>query len=280
MPDSITSVFSEPEDFEAALRREGCRGLLITGHGHFRARLIQIVLQRLRLTAGDEQLSRIAFIAVPVGIVVISFPVGNGALPVYGGRRMHVGEIMTLSAGEHLHARTDGVCRWGAVWIPVEVLFEYGRALTGGSFGVLPVTQRWRPSRAAGRRLRSLHAAAARMAALRPQLLADVEAAHGLEQQLIHVIIECLSGGSADTGDAMARRHQDIMVRFERLLQTQPVRQMRMNEICAALRVSAPLLRRLCIEHLGMTPTGYHRLRRLSQARYDPNPNAVQAGFS
>jgi hypothetical protein len=31
MPGSVTSVFSEPEDFEAALPEEGCLGLLITG---------------------------------------------------------------------------------------------------------------------------------------------------------------------------------------------------------------------------------------------------------
>ena len=57
------SVFSEPEDYEAALRKEGCLGLLVTGRGQFRARLTQITLHRLRLSRGEEQLSRIA--AVP-----------------------------------------------------------------------------------------------------------------------------------------------------------------------------------------------------------------------
>jgi hypothetical protein len=106
MPGSIKSAFSEPEDFEAALRAEGCRNLLITGCGQFRAHMTQIVLHRVRLSAGDEHLARIAFIAVPADMVLISFPIGNGALPVYGGIEMRVGEIMTLSPGEHLHART------------------------------------------------------------------------------------------------------------------------------------------------------------------------------
>ena len=60
MPGSVTSVFSEPDDFEAALRKEGARGLLVTGRGQFRARLTQITLHRLRLLHGEEQLSRIA----------------------------------------------------------------------------------------------------------------------------------------------------------------------------------------------------------------------------
>src|SRR5579872_5205214 len=139
MPGSVTSVFSEPEDFGAALREEGWLGFLVTGHGHFRAQLTQIALQRIRISAADEQLSRVAFIAVPPGMISVSFPIGHGSLPFYGGARMQVGEIMILTPGKHLHTRTEGICRWGAVCIPVEELVDYGRALTGRPFGI-PVT--------------------------------------------------------------------------------------------------------------------------------------------
>jgi hypothetical protein len=40
------SVFSEPENFQAALNRGGVARLLITGHGQFRARLTQVTLHR------------------------------------------------------------------------------------------------------------------------------------------------------------------------------------------------------------------------------------------
>ena len=40
-----------------------------------------------------------------------------------------------------------------------------------------------------------------------------------------------------------------------------------MTEICATLRVSHALLRRLCSEHLGMSPIAYDRLRRMSLVR-------------
>jgi hypothetical protein len=49
MPGSVTSVFSEPYDFQAALREDGVLGMLITGGGPFRARLTQITLHRPRL---------------------------------------------------------------------------------------------------------------------------------------------------------------------------------------------------------------------------------------
>jgi AraC-like DNA-binding protein len=118
-----------------------------------------------------------------------------------------------------------------------------------------------------GKDLRRLHATATRMAEIHPQALVDAEAAHGLEQQLIHAVVECLSAGSWGEGTAAARRHQDMMVGFERLLQTQPDRDVRMTELCAALGVSDRLLRSVCAEHLGMGPTGYDRLRRMSLVR-------------
>jgi hypothetical protein len=73
MPGSVTSVFGEPSDFEAALREEGGLGLLITGRGQFRARLTQVKLHRLRLSAAEEQLSRIAFVAVPSDLIMFRY---------------------------------------------------------------------------------------------------------------------------------------------------------------------------------------------------------------
>jgi AraC-like DNA-binding protein len=267
MPGSHTSTFSEPEDFEEALRSEGCLALLITGRGHFRARLTQIVLHGLRLSEGNEHLSRIAFIATPADMMLISFPIGNGSLPFYGGLRMQLGEIMTLSPGEHVHTRTNGPRRWGALWVPIQDLVKYGGVLTGASFDIPPVAQRWRPPPEAVRNLRSLHAAATRIAAIRPQVFVDAQAVHGLEQQLIHAVVDCLSAGSADVGSEAARQHQDVMAHFERLLQSQPERAARMTDICAALGVSQRRLRTLCAEHLGMSPTTYDRQRRMSLAR-------------
>jgi AraC-like DNA-binding protein len=92
----------------------------------------------------------------------------------------------------------------------------------------------------------------------------DSQAAHGLEQQLIEALVECLSAGSADEATPAAQRHQDILVRFEGLLQAQPERNLHMAEICAVLGVSERLLRSVCAEHLDMSPTSYLRLRRMS----------------
>jgi len=72
MPGSVTSVFSEAKDFAAALRGEGWLGLLVTGAGEFRARLTQVTLHHLRLTAAEERLPRIGVAAVPPDLILVS----------------------------------------------------------------------------------------------------------------------------------------------------------------------------------------------------------------
>jgi AraC-like DNA-binding protein len=267
MPSTLTSAFSEPEDFEAALRKGGCLSLLITGCGQFRAQLTVVTLHRLRLSAAEEQLSRIASIAVPTNVAVIAFQIGNETDPARARVPMQPGEIMILGPGEHIYVRTDGFRRWCSIWIPIEELVRYGAVLTGAPVNVPCRTQVWRPPAAAGKHLRSLHAATMRMAKIRPLALVDLEAAHGLEQQLIEAVIACLPVGSRVKGSEADNRHREIVGGFERLLEKQPARCLRLVEMCAALGVSERVLRHACTEQLGMSPRRYDRLRRMSLVR-------------
>jgi hypothetical protein len=79
-------------------------------------------------------------------------------------------------------------------------------------------------------------------------VLIDGEAVHGLEQQLIHALVECLSAGPLDE-EVSAQQHRDVLARFEGLLEMQPF--FSVAEICAALGVSERMLRKCCEEHLG-----------------------------
>src|SRR3981189_2676214 len=104
MPDSISSAFSEPEDFGAAMRAEGCLSLLITAHGPFRARLTQVTLNGMRLSSAEEQLPRIAFVAVPAEAVMLMFPMSKATGLACGGLAMQVGPFMTLCPGARFHS--------------------------------------------------------------------------------------------------------------------------------------------------------------------------------
>jgi len=261
MPGSRASVFGEVEDFEAALSVHGTAGLLIAGRGQFRARLTQVGLDRLRLAAVEEALPRIAFITVPAGMVLVSFPIDGGPSPVWAGSEIGSGEMITFGPGQRLHARTVGPCHWGAIQLPDQQLVGYGRALNGSGF-LVPPAARWQPQPAAMRTLRDLHRAAIRMAEARARALTDLQAARGLEQQLLEALIECLSE-EAERETAAGRRHRDILAGFEDLLAAQPF--LRMPEVCAALGVSERLLGEACKKHWGMGPSSYRRLLGMQQ---------------
>jgi AraC-like DNA-binding protein len=276
MPGSVMSVFSEPDEFQAALREDGVLSLLVTGHGQFRARLTQVTLQHVRLSASDERLSRIAFAAVPADTVFVSLPVGDRPAPIWDGREMRVGEMITLGPGQRAHARSDGPCHWGTIRLPAEELAQYGGALRGAAFVVPPVA-RWRPPRAALRQLRHFHQAAVRTAKARSGVLADREAAHGLEQQVIHALVESLSAGPIDEETAAASRHREILARFEDLLYAGPLPSI--SEIGTALGVSHRMLGECCQKNLGMSPSRYRRLRRMQQvhrALRNENPDTAR----
>lgn len=263
----ITSTFSEPEDFATALQPEGFCGLLVTESGSFRADLKQVSLHQQHLSVAEERLSRIAFITVPAGMVLISFTLDNETEPVWGGIRMRRDEIKTLGSGESAYVRTEGPSRWGALRMPSDVLARYGMALHGAPLQLSDALRLWRPRPAANRRFRRLHAIAIRMAQVRPHALVNAQAAHGIEQHLVHAVVECLSSGSMAAARPSVHRHLDTMNRFELLIQSQPKGMLSVPEISATLGVSERLLRGLCAEHLGMSPHRYDRLLRMSRVR-------------
>jgi len=261
MPGSRASVFGEAEDFQAALSADGVAGLLVTGRGQFRARMTQVALEGLRLAAVEEQLARIAFVAVPAGTVLVAFPIDAGPSPVWGGIEIRPREIIAFEPGQRLHTRTAGPSHWGAIHVLGQQLAHYGRAVSGTPFAV-PSAARWRPSAAVVRELRGLHRAAVRKAEARAAAFTDIEAAHGLEQQLLHALIECLSE-RGEGERATGRRHRGILARFEDWLIAEPF--LSMPDLCAALGVSDRLLRECCKTHLGMGPRSYRHLRGMQQ---------------
>lgn len=75
---------------------DGIAAMLFTGRRQFRARLTQIGLERLRLVAVEETQSRIAFSALPDGMVLVSFPIDGGPSPIWEGIEIRTGEKITL----------------------------------------------------------------------------------------------------------------------------------------------------------------------------------------
>jgi methylphosphotriester-DNA--protein-cysteine methyltransferase len=160
--------------------------------------------------------------------------------------------------------RTEGPSCWGAVSLPADEFRAYFSQLTGKVLTMPILAQRWRPA-AACKRFMQLHAAAIRAAGMRPQTIVDPEAAHGMEQQLIHSLVGCLSAGPGEDASG-PRRCQDVVADLEDLLQGQPERYADLTALRAALAVSDGYLRRCCKRILGIGPAAYVHLR-------NPSPN-------
>ena len=259
----MTSVFGERDDFEIALRNEGNQSLYVTNSGRFLARLTTVGLYSLHLAAVVEQLPRIGLLGVPSDMILIAFPFRGPPSPIWGGIRPQHGDLMVFGPDHRVHVRTQGPCRWGGIWMPAQILAGAFHELTGNRLTIAPAAQLWRPLLTAGRRLLRLHAAAIRAAEVRPETIVDAEAAHGMEQQLIHTLVECLSAKPAEDQMQIQLRNQGIAARFEDLLRAQRNPALSADRLSAALGVSARLLRRGCAADLGMSPASYIRLRAL-----------------
>jgi AraC-like DNA-binding protein len=265
---SITrGFFREPDDFEAAMRDDGCTNLVVTQRGPFRARLNRIALHWLRLQSAEESCARVAFFTIPAGSTLVFIPVSYSLPPVWDGASTCEGEIITVSGGHRAHTRSATGGRWGTLLLPTRILESHAETLTGSSLILPPGVAMWRPSVPLFRQLIRLHMSATGVASTRASMLTTSEPARSLEQELMGGVIACLLEGNLVPRRRAHARHGDVMARFEDLLVGQPTRSWTLAALSEALDISGRFLRICCDEHLGMGPNAYIRLRRMQLVR-------------
>jgi AraC-like DNA-binding protein len=266
MPGSTFSVFGEADDFQTALKAAGCVNLLVTGGMKYRARLSLIALHHMRLAAGDERQSRIAFVSIPSRFTRVTLPIGPPGSLICSGVAVNAEQIVTHSGGYRFHERTNGPCRWGTILLLTNDLFASGIAMNGSAFAIPPGECRWRPKPGALRCLVGLHRGAIAVTSTDLKLPVVHEAARGLEQQLLGSLMECMAGEPIDQGTPATRRSAEIMGQFEDALRTWMKEKPPLAEICSALGIPRKTLWRCCHAHLGMGPGRYLYLCRMRMA--------------
>ena len=245
------------------MRMEGVADIALTRYGGFHARLTQVTLDHLRLFTVKENLPRIACFSVPKGDALIALSLGGGPAPIWGGVTAQPDNLITLGPGARAHMRTDGPSHWAAIWFPINDFARYSHALMGKVPTLPGIVCCWQPAANTGRSLRHILTDVMRAAQTRPDALTVAEAAHGLDQQLIHLLIEGLSGRPLDGNIPMRRRRHELMDQFEELLTSGLSGEADIAEIGGMLGVSDRFLRRCCEQQFGMSPLSYLRLRRL-----------------
>lgn len=124
-------------------------------------------------------------------------------------------------------------------------------------------------------KLQRLHAAVGRLAVEAPEIIANPDAAYGLEQALVEAMVGCLGNNEAREDSVAQRQHELIMRRFRRVVEENPDQPLYIPELCKSIGVSERTLRVCCQEQLGVGPKRYLLFRRLHLAR-----RALRAGSS
>ena len=266
MPGSATNSFTEAAEYQASLD-DLFAEFVVTQPGAFSARMTRASLHHLHLLRAQELVSRVAYVALPPELVFISFSSVPHRPLIWRGVVLQPGEIMVHSRGEQLHQRTLGVSCWGAISLPSASLAVFSKAFTGLAMAAPRYSQILRPVASRQGELLRLHAAAAKLAETRPQVLDRGEAARAMEHELAEALVMCLSEAEIREVPVSARNALEVMVRFEALLASRPRQTLLVPKISAAIGVSDRTFRNFCSVCLGVGPRQYLQLRRLQFVR-------------
>jgi AraC-like DNA-binding protein len=266
MPWSKVLSFTDPFPYQAAIRAADVE-LYPTTRGEFRAKLTQINLHQLWMQRFHEKLPQVQASKVRPGRRVIGF-LTNAHQPTLQscGRDISPYDIV-VSNYDVMHQRTGGDCRFGAMSLTTDDFDAACRAITGHECSGPPLKHIVRPSAVLISRLAKLHEMVGQIAEITPDVLALPEVARALEQELIHLMIRCLTEGASSGMSTGGRRHDTIVARLEEFLEANPDQPLYLTEICAAIGVAERTLRFACEEHLGMGPIRYLSLRRMHLVR-------------
>jgi transcriptional regulator GlxA family with amidase domain len=174
---------------------------------------------------------------------------------------------MRHSEGQNYYRLSAGFASYGSMSLPLEEMATVGEEMAAFDLSPPRDAMLITPPPAAMTRLQRLHAAAGQLAENAPEMIAHPEAARGLEQLLIHALVECLSFGQASEDRSALRRHATIMRRFRRAVEETSDQALYIPELSKAIGVSDRTLEVCCQEQLGMSPKRYLRLRRMHLAR-------------
>jgi AraC-like DNA-binding protein len=266
MPSSAVRTFTDPDDYATSIRATRVE-LTVMGRGHFTAKLTRIDLHRLWMQRFFDNLPRVAHSAPRSGRATISFRTAPGPSFLWSGVEMQPTGIMRHIEGKNSFQHTADAACWGAMSLPVEDIVSVGAAMAGCDLTPPKDALIVIPPPAAMAKLQRLHAAAGRLAEEAPEIIANPDAARGLELALIEAMIGCLGQGEIGEDSVAQRQHELIMRRFRRVLEENPSQSLYLLEICKAIGVSDRTLRLCCQEHLGMGPKRYLLLRRMGLAR-------------
>ena len=269
MPSSAVHIFADPDYYGAAMRRTKAEifEINVTGRGRFTGKIINIDLHSLWMQRISDMCRGLVTRPLRQGGPLFTFRTEPGPRLLAGGMEMQPTSIARHSEGQNYHRFSAGFASYGAMSLPVEEIAAVGEAMAAVDLAPPRDAMLVTSPPAAITRLQRLHAAAGHLAENAPEMIAHPETARGLEQLLIHALVECLSLGQASEDRLALRRHATIMRRFHRAVEETPDQALYIPELSKAIGVSGRTLEVCCQEQLGISPKRYLLLRRMHLAR-------------
>ena len=276
MSSSAVQTFTDPDACAAALPAKA--ELTIIGRGQFAAKVARIDLHRLHLMRFADNLPRVRHSMYNSGSAVFTFfRPGIGARVLRDGREMLPTNIVRASETEDYYHRSYGPTFSCAMWLPVEDMVSAGASIADCDLTPPRDAMFISPPPVPMEKLRRLHAAAGHLAEEAPEIIANPDAARGLEQALIEAMVRCLARQDDHQTSVARGQHAIVMRRFRRVLEENAERPFFIPEICQAIRVSERTLRVCCHQHVGMSPKRYLLLRRMHMIRRALRERAASA---
>jgi AraC-like DNA-binding protein len=239
---------------------------VVTERGTFRSNAVHLNLSRLWMQHVEEELSRIWQTAASSTRVAIWFQTRPGPAIGFQGSEVQASDIGVCPIGQPIWQRLTGRSSWGSMSLPLndwaDLSTVAGCDPLSSPAGVILV-----PGASNLMRLQRLHRATARLASSAPELIANSDVARGIEQSLIHAMVECLEPATVSRFDLPPQRRSKIMQRFRDMLEEYEDAPIYVPELCEKLGVASRTLRKVCHEYLGIGPRRYLDLRRMHLAR-------------
>jgi AraC-like DNA-binding protein len=267
MPSSAVRSFSDPDDYAATIRA-GRVDLTVTKRGNFQAKLTRVDLHRLWMQRFSESLPRVCDVTdLLPGRVYVTFRTRPGTSLVQGGIEILGSAILRHGRTPQFYHRSSGPADFATMSLPLADMASVGEAMVAADLTAPREDISVAAPAETMARLQRLHAAAGHLAEAAPEIVANADAARGLEQALIEALAACLQRREEPEPIPAQGQHTIVMRRFRRVLEENSGQPIYIPEICRAIRVSERTLRVCCQEHLGMSPKRYLMLRRMHLAR-------------
>lgn len=266
MPSSAVRTFDDPNDYAASIRGSKTE-LTALSSGKFTGTIIRVDFNHLWMQRASENMPRILHSANSDNRAIISFATQPGPGLIRSGVEVRSDRLARIGKDHSYFQRSSNALSWAGMSLPVDVMYSAGVAIAGCD--LTPPSQDLivAPGEASMAKLQRLHAAAGDLAEHAPEIITNTEAARGLEQALMHAMVDCISQQDRSPDTSAQRRHEKIMRRFHRAISEHEEEAIYIPDLCAIVGVPERTLRLCCHESFGMGPKRYLMLRRMDLAR-------------